>query len=96
MKAKDHISLKLRREVWSSDMHSEVESIQIVSEATEQPTTSGKGRRWEEDTNPKNSNDDSDRRAELKVKESGCFKEGKQSSTRPNEAERSSKIFRSS
>lgn len=37
-----------------------------------------------------------DRRAELKVKDSGCFKEGKQSSTRPNEAERSSKIFRSS
>ena len=59
-------------------------------------TTQGKGRRWEEDTNPKNSNDESDRRAELKVNENGCFKEGKQSSTRPHEAERSSKIFRSS
>lgn len=39
IKAKDHISLELRRKVWSRDMHSEVESIQITSEATEQPTT---------------------------------------------------------
>lgn len=55
-------------------MHSEVESIQITSEATrtsQLPREKGGG--WEEDTNPKNSNDESDRRAELKVKENGCF-----------------------